>query len=190
VAEEFVEGENLERKIAGQPQAPREAAVTVETLARAMHYVHQHGLIHRNLKPSVILLNELGIPKISSFDLACLLNKAPETDELQGTISGTPVYMAPEQIQGRSDQIGPATDVYALGEILYEMLTGQRVFRDDSALNVVMRVLREPPVPPRRLQSKVPAALETICLRCLEKSPSRRYPDAAALADALRGFLG
>jgi serine/threonine protein kinase len=189
VAEEFVEGQSLGRKIAGRPQSPREAAQTVETLARAMHYVHQHALIHRNLKPSVILLNELGIPKISSFDLARLLNQVPEADELQGTMRGTPAYMAPEQVEGRYDQIGPATDVYALGEILYEMLTGQRVFSIGSALNIVMRVLGENPIPPRRWQSSVPAPLEAICLRCLEKSPSERYPDAAALAEALRDFL-
>jgi serine/threonine protein kinase len=189
VAEEFVEGGSLERTIAGRPQPPRPAAQLVETLARAAHYLHKHGIIHRNLKPSVILLTDLGMPKISSFDLARLLDHAPEDDELSGALLGTPAYMAPEQASSRPHEIGPATDVYALGEILYHLLTGARLFQAGSVADMLQQVLTEEPAPPSRLQPDVPAVLETICLRCLRKSPAERYPDAASLADALGDFL-
>jgi serine/threonine-protein kinase len=189
VAEEFVEGGSLARQLAKGPQLPRPAARMIETLARAMHYVHQHGLVHRNLKPSVILLTDLGIPKISSFDLARLTSQEPDAEELNGAVIGTPAYMAPEQAEGEAYRSGPATDVYALGAILYEMLTGRRVFQAERLIDMVTQLLDKEPDPPRRLQPHVPAALETICLRCLCKQPAQRYPDAAALTDALRDFL-
>jgi serine/threonine protein kinase len=188
VAEEFVEGGSLARKINDRPP-PRQAAQLVETLARTMHYVHQHGIIHRNLKPSVVLLTELGIPKISSFDLALLPDQEPEAEELSGMLLGTPAYMAPEQAEGRIREIGPATDVYALGEILYEVLTGRRLFDAGNPRDMLIRVLTDEPVPPRHLRPDVPASLDTVCLRCLRKAPAERYPDAAALADTLRDFL-
>jgi serine/threonine protein kinase len=186
VAEEFVTGGSLGHACW---LPPGEAARLVETLARAMHYVHQHGIVHRNLKPSVILLTDLGTPKISSFDLARLRDSQPEADELEGVLRGTPAYMAPEQAAGRVREIGPATDVYALGTILYEMLIGQRPFQAAGPMDLLLQVTTREPTPPRRLRPDVPVPLEEICLRCLAKDPAGRYPDAAALADALRQFL-
>jgi serine/threonine protein kinase len=188
VAEELVDGSSLDQLIAGRPQPPHDAARLVETLARAMHYVHTHRIVHRNLKPSVVLLTALGIPKISSFDLARLLDGGP--DEADTQIIGTPVYMAPEQVTGRTDRIGPATDVHALGVILYELLTGQPPFQGDAPLELLERVRSQPPQPPSRLAPGVPPAVEAICLKCLEKEPERRYCSAEALADAVRGSLG
>jgi serine/threonine protein kinase len=187
VAEEFVEGTGLDRMIAGRPQPPREAAALVETLARAVHYVHEQGIIHRNLKPSVVLLTPKGVPKISSFDLAKLLGR-PE-DQAEGQIVGTPVYMAPEQAAGKIADIGPATDVHGLGVILYEMLTGRPPFQSDAPLELLAQIRAQEPAPPSRLRPDVPTDLEAVCLKCLRKEPVRRYPSAAALADDLRRFL-
>jgi serine/threonine protein kinase len=189
VAEELVDGPSLDQKIAGQPQPPAEAAAFVETLARAVHYAHSQGIVHRNLKPSVVLLTALGVPKVSSFDLARLLTQEPEKAEVEGTIPGTPAYMAPEQVSGRVHAIGPATDVHGLGVILYEMLTGQPPFAADNPSLLAQQVLQQEPAPPRQLVPSVPPALEAICLRCLRKEPGERYASAEALADELHGFL-
>jgi predicted Ser/Thr protein kinase len=185
---ECLDGGNLEDKLASGPQPPRQAAELVEVLARAIHAAHQRGVIHRDLKPANVLLTTEGVPKISDFGLAKRLDIASGPTRTQH-ILGTPSYMAPEQAAGRSKQVGPATDVYALGAILYEMLTGRPPFQGESVVEVVRQAAEEEPVPPRRLQSTVPADLETICLKCLEKQPPQRYASAAALADDLHRFL-
>ena len=169
---EFCRGGGLNRKLAGTPLPPAEAARLVETLAQAVQAAHQQNVVHRDLKPANVLLAEDGTPKITDFGLARKLDEAGQTRT--GEVMGTPSYMAPEQAGGRSKEIGPAADVYALGAILYECLTGRPPFRSPTDVDTVMQVLSDDPVPPRRLQSKTPRDLETICLKCLEKQPARR----------------
>jgi serine/threonine-protein kinase len=185
---EFVGGGCLTDKIHRRPQPPREAADLIETLARAMQYAHERGIIHRDLKPGNILLTPDGMPKITDFGLA----KRLEGDTSQtrtGTLVGTPSYMAPEQARGETHNIGPLADVYALGAMLYELLTGRPPFQAATIGETILQVTREEPMPPRRLQPHVPADLETICLKCLQKDAERRYASAQALADDLRRFL-
>jgi WD40 repeat protein/predicted Ser/Thr protein kinase len=194
---EFVDGGSLAQKLAGAPRSPRQAAELVETLARAIHCAHQHGIVHRDLKPANVLLTADGIPKITDFGLAKCAG--PETGDTpvtpgralteSGAILGTPSYMAPEQASGKGQEIGPAADIYALGAILYELLTGRPPFRGETALDTLHQVQVDEPVPPTRLQPKVPRDLNTICLKCLNKEPRRRYATAEDLADDLRGFL-
>jgi len=205
---EYVDGGTLAQKLAGVPQPPRLAAHFVRLLALAIHSAHQKGIIHRDLKPGNILLatpNEYvsgadsfhaemqaafrlyGIPKITDFGLAKHLDVQSQTRT--GAILGTPSYMAPEQAEARTHAIGPATDVYGLGAILYEMLTGRPPFESDSSLTTLRKLLAQDPLPPSQLHRKVPRDLETICLKCLEKDPARRYPSAEELAEDLRRFL-
>jgi hypothetical protein len=197
---EYVPGGSLARWLAGTPQPARAAAPFVETLARAMHFAHQHGIIHRDLKPANVLVQleeqaspagsfnlHSAIPKITDFGLAKRLDRE-EGQTQSGAILGTPSYIAPEQAGGQSRTIGPVADVYALGAILYEMLTGQPPFRGVTVLDTLLLVRTQDPVPPTRLQPKVPRDLETICLKCLSKEASGRYPSALALADDLRRF--
>jgi serine/threonine-protein kinase len=185
---EFVEGGSLAQQVAGMPQAARQAAVLVATLAEAVQVAHLGGIIHRDLKPGNILLTRDGIPKISDFGLARRLQ-----DDAGLTISGaplgTPSYMAPEQARGKVHAIGPAADVYALGAILYQLLTGRPPFRGETSTETMLQVVHQEPVPPARLNAKVPRDLETICLKCLHKEPPRRYASAAALAEDLRCFV-
>jgi eukaryotic-like serine/threonine-protein kinase len=185
---EFVDGGSLARRIAGEPMPARQAAALLETLARAVHHAHTQGIVHRDLKPANVLLTAQGMPKIADFGLA----KRLEVDAGQtgtGAILGTPTYMAPEQAQGRTRDIGPPCDIYALGAILYDLLTGRPPFKGESVLDTLQLVQSVEPVPVRRLQPKVPHDLETITLKCLEKDPKKRYPSANALADDLRRFL-
>jgi eukaryotic-like serine/threonine-protein kinase len=189
VVVEFITGGSLSSKLAGTPQEPRAAAQLLETVARAIGYAHQQGIIHRDLKPANVLLTADGAPKVADFGLAKVLDEPAAGQTQSGQILGTPSYMAPEQAQGQCAQIGAATDIYALGAVLYELLTGRPPFRAATSFDTMMQVVHEEPVPPRRLQSKIPGELETICLRCLEKAPERRYATAAAMADDLQRFL-
>ncbi len=183
---EFCPGGGLDRKLNGTPLPPKEAARLVETLARAVHAAHQQNVIHRDLKPANVLLTEDGTPKITDFGLAKKLDAAGQT--ASGAVMGTPSYMAPEQAGGKAKEIGPATDVYALGAILYECLIGRPPFKAASAMDTILQVINDDPVPPRQLQPKTPRDLETICLKCLSKEPARRYTSAEALGEDLRRF--
>jgi serine/threonine protein kinase len=189
VAEELVDGESLARKAARGPLPPAEAARLVETLARVLHFVHRHGVVHRNLKPSVVLVTVQGEPKVSSFDLARLLPPHPEVPEAEGEIIGTPKYMPPEQAMGRGRTVGPSADVYGLGGILYELLTGRAPFTSANPFDLLLELVEQEPQAPRELRPDVPARLEAVCLKCLRKDPGERYTSAEALADDLHGFL-
>jgi serine/threonine-protein kinase len=184
---ELVEGGSLAQQIQGVPQPVRKAAALVATLADAVHAAHQSGIMHRDLKPANILLTADGTPKVTDFGLARRLQDGSALT-LIGVAVGTPSYMAPEQAQGQRDAAGPAADVYALGAILYELLTGRPPFRAATAAETVQQVISQEPAPPSQLNDKVPRDLETICLKCLHKEPGRRYASAAALADDLRRF--
>jgi WD40 repeat protein/tetratricopeptide (TPR) repeat protein len=182
---ELCAGGSLDRKLAGTPIEPADAATLVRTLAEAMQTAHAANVVHRDLKPANVLLAS-GIPKITDFGLAKKLDESGQTQT--GAIMGTPSYMAPEQAEGRK-QVGPAADVYSLGAILYECLVGRPPFKAATAFDTLMQVVSDEPVPPRQLNAKVPADLETICLKCLQKEPSKRYDSAAGLANDLGRFL-
>ncbi len=184
---EFCTGGSLDRKLDGTPLEPLAAARLVETLARAMQAAHDKNVIHRDLKPANVLLTEDGTLKITDFGLAKKLDAAGQT--ASGAIMGTPSYMAPEQADGKTKEIGPAVDVYALGAILYELLTGRPPFKAATSWDTVAQVINDEPVPPRQLQSKVPRDLETICLKCLNKGAGQRYANCKELADDLRRWL-
>jgi tetratricopeptide (TPR) repeat protein len=184
LALEFCDGGSLALQLAGMPQPPASAAQRMELLARAVHHAHQAGVVHRDLKPANVLLTADGQLKVGDFGLAKA--ERPEITAT-GTVIGTPSYMAPEQADGRRE-VGPAADVYALGAMLYELLTGRPPFQGATALETLEQVRGQEPVPPRQLQPRVPRDLETVCLKCLEKEPGRRYGSAEFLADDLRRF--
>ena len=188
---ELVEGENLAFRLAGMPQPAAEAARILTILAGAVDYAHREGVIHRDLKPANVLLANEGTVKITDFGLAKLLplpGAAENRMTDSGMILGTPAYIAPEQARGHVGEIGPAADVYALGAILYELLTGRPPFQGPSPMETLLQAAHQEPVPPSRLNPKAPRDLETICLKCLSKEPQRRYASAAALADDLTRF--
>jgi tetratricopeptide (TPR) repeat protein len=184
---EFCSGGSLAAQLDGKPLPPARAAALVETLARAMHAAHQAGVVHRDLKPANVLLAADGTPKITDFGLAKKLDESAGPT-VSGAILGTPSYMAPEQAAGRPQQIGPATDVYALGAILYELLTGRPPFRAETVTETLLQVLQRDPESPRRVRPEVPRDLETIALKCLRKEPQSRYASAGELADDLYRF--
>jgi serine/threonine-protein kinase len=185
---ELVEGGSLAQKIAGMPQPARPFAARLMQVAQAVEFAHQSGIVHRDLTPANILLAIDGTPKVTDFGLARRLEGGGGLT-LSGVPMGTPSYMAPEQARGDKGAVGPATDVYALGAILYEMLTGRPPFRAETSSGTLQQVLQEDPVPPSRLNLQVPRDLATICLKCLSKEPQRRYASAAALAEDLGRFL-
>jgi WD40 repeat protein len=183
----FVEGESLAHRLAQGLPAPREAAELTRKVAGAVAYAHVEGVIHRDLKPANILIDKAGQPRLTDFGLA----KRVESDKgltATGQILGTPSYMPPEQASGRG-AVGPLSDVYSLGAVLYCLLTGRPPFQADNPLDTLMQVVRRDPVPPRQLNAAVPRDLETIALKCLEKDPRRRYPSAQELAADLGRFL-
>ena len=173
-AMEFVDGPTLERHLAGQPQPVRQAAELLRTLALAVQHAHTLNVVHRDLKPANILLSADGAPKISDFGLAKRLDSQSTALTQEGAVVGTPGYMAPEQAGGRTKGIGPATDVFALGALLYQVLIGRPPFLANSWQHAIEQVLHDEPQPPARLRPDVPEDLETICLKCLEKDPARR----------------
>ena len=212
LALEFVEGGSLAQHLSGAPWNDKRAAELIEILARAMQFAHAAGIVHRDLKPGNVLLNtERGteganpepasnsglrassgfVPKVTDFGLAKRLDETfgGDVGTRTGAVMGTPSYIAPEQAGGKTRDIGPGADVYALGAILYELLTGRPPFRGETPLETVLQVLHDDPVPPKRLHPLVPRDLETICLKCLSKQPIHRYASASELADDLRRFL-
>jgi tetratricopeptide (TPR) repeat protein len=185
---EYCANGSLAARLDGTPWPADRAAALVETLARAAHAAHRAGIAHRDLKPANVLLTADDTPKLTDFGLAKRLGQEGGQTRT-GSVMGTPSYMAPEQAQGRGAEAGPSADVYSLGAILYELLTGRPPFRAATPLETVLQVVGDDPVPPSRLQRRLPRDLETVCLTCLEKWPAKRYPSAEALADDLRRFL-
>jgi WD40 repeat protein/serine/threonine protein kinase len=215
LALEYAAEGSLARWLHGDPQPVKPAVALVETLARAVHFAHQHHVVHRDLKPANVLLSRkspaaavthnpdpsyeaLGSdsrpvlsefePKVSDFGLAKRLDEH-SSKTASGEVVGTPSYMAPEQAAGKARLIGPATDVYALGAVLYELLTGRPPFKGATPVDTLVQVLHEEPLRPARLRPDLPRDLETVCLKCLHKDPARRYHSAQAMADDLHRFL-
>jgi serine/threonine protein kinase len=187
LAMEFAEGGSLAQRLGGRPMPPAQAAGLVETLARAVQFVHERGLIHRDLKPANVLLTGEGVPKLADFGLAKRLDQDQGLTRSHAVL-GTAGYMAPEQAAGDRHALGPAADIYALGAILYEALTGRPPFRAETYELTIHLVLSEDPPPPSRLRAEVPAELEAICLKCLEKQPAQRFASTLALAEDLRRY--
>lgn len=186
---EFVEGKDLQKDLNGLPRAPKRCAEMVEQLANAMQYAHDHKILHRDLKPANILLDNDGRPKISDFGLAKVVDDEGSGATSDGTIMGSPSYMPPEQARGQQSAISNRSDVYSLGAILYQMLTARPPFVSERPLDTVMQVINNDPAMPRSLQPDVPADLETICMKSLQKDPSARYASCAELAADLRRYL-
>ncbi len=185
---EYVDGGNLAARLQGSPPSDMEAARLVELLARTVHYAHGRGIVHRDLKPANILLTSDGVPKIADFGLAKILSEDSGATRT-GVILGTLKYMAPEQASGRPKDIGPAADIYALGAILYESLTGQPPFCGETERETLRLVEEQSPQSPHFYNPRVDPALAAICLKCLQKAPADRYPTADALAEDLAAFL-
>ena len=184
----LIDGRSLARFLADGPIAPREAASLLAPIARALDYAHHRGVLHRDLKPSNILIDRDGRPHVADFGLAKRLD-ADTGLTTPGAIVGTPGYMAPEQVSGSRGPIGPASDVYGLGAILYQMLTGRPPFQAATALDTIFLVLEQEPLPPHVLNPRVDRDLELVALKCLQKPYDLRYPTALALALDLEAYL-
>jgi serine/threonine-protein kinase len=185
---EYIEGMSLADRIKEGPLAPQETARLLATVARAVDHLHQHDVVHRDLKPSNILLDAAGEPYVTDFGLAKVFVPGSEMTTT-GAVLGTPSYMSPEQAAGQPSQVGPGSDVYSLGAVLYEMLTGRPPFREDNPVETLLEVINGEPLLPRELNPHVPRPLELICLRCLARSPEDRYASAGALAEDLEHYL-
>jgi serine/threonine protein kinase len=185
---DYVEGQSLAAVVRDHPLPARTAARYVKVIAEAIHYAHQQGILHRDLKPSNVLLDKAGNPRITDFGLAKRLSSDSRLTTT-GTVLGTPSYMPPEQADGKSRHLGPASDVYSIGAILYELLTGRPPFQAATPLDTILLVINTEPIAPRRLNPKLSRDLETICLKCLEKDPRWRYQSAQELADDLDRYL-
>ncbi len=184
---EFVEGPNLAQVVRENPLPAARAANYVRTIAEAVHYAHERGILHRDLKPSNILLDSLDQPRVTDFGLAKNLAADPELTEA-GQVLGAPSFIPPEQASGHTEEVGRHSDVYALGGILYYLLTGHPPFAAETPMATLARVLHHDPVAPRNLNASIPRDLENICLKCLEKQPQKRYSTAKNLADELGRF--
>jgi serine/threonine-protein kinase len=185
---DYIEGRTLAQRLADGPVPGHTAARYLAPVARAVQHAHEHGILHRDLKPSNILLDGDDVPHVTDFGLAKRLGGDSALTRT-GAVVGTPSYMAPEQARGLVKELGPACDVYGLGAVLYELLTGRPPFRSDTPLDTLRHVVESEPVPPRLLNPKVEQDLETICLKCLEKDPGRRYASAGELAADLERYL-
>ena len=185
---EYFSGGSLDQQLDGTPWPAARSARLAEQVAMGIVEAHRQGIVHRDLKPSNVLLAADGTPKVGDFGLAKILDSQAGLTRSE-SVMGSPSYMAPEQAQGRAKEAGPAVDVYSLGAVLYELLTGRPPFRGTTALETLDQVRTTEPVPPRRLVPGVPRDIETVCLKCLQKEPAKRYESASSLADDLRRFL-
>ena len=185
---EYIEGGSLEKRLARERLSIGDSARLMATLAKAIHYAHEQGIVHRDLKPGNILLSG-DVPKIADFGLAKRMLVGSDAQTQTGAVLGTPCYMSPEQAEGKTRDIAPPTDVYALGAILYELLVGRPPFQGDTPLETMDLIRSREPERPAAITPKLPRDLETICLKCLRKEPMRRYVSAQALADDLHRFL-
>ncbi len=189
IALEYVEGKNLSELVREKPMLPSDAANVVMKLARAMQYAHSKNVLHRDLKPANILMAQDGTPKITDFGLAKQLDEIDSAKTSTGAIIGTPSYMSPEQAMGLQENVGPATDQYSLGAMMYALITGRPPFLSAKPLDTVSKVLHQEPLPPHKMVEGLPRDLETICLKLLQKSPAQRYGNCGELADDLQRFL-